>query len=49
MKIAVIGAGNVGQALAASFTRAGHEVTITASSPASAEEKALGIAPAMLR
>ena len=30
MQIAIIGAGNVGRALAGSFTRAGHEVTITA-------------------
>ncbi len=30
MKIAIIGAGNVGRALAASTTRAGHEVTISA-------------------
>jgi len=30
MQIAIIGAGNVGRALAASLTRAGHEVTITA-------------------
>ena len=31
MKIAIIGAGNVGRALATSSTRAGHQVTITAS------------------
>ena len=30
MKVAIIGAGNVGKALATSITRAGHEVTITA-------------------
>ena len=30
MKIAIIGAGNVGRALATSLTRAGHDVTITA-------------------
>ena len=30
MQIAIIGAGNVGRALAASLTRAGHDVTITA-------------------
>ena len=33
MKVAIIGAGNVGKALAASITRAGHDVTISASSP----------------
>ena len=43
MRIAVIGAGNVGQALAGSFTRAGHEVAVTASSPTSAAEKAPGV------
>jgi 8-hydroxy-5-deazaflavin:NADPH oxidoreductase len=30
MKVAIIGAGNVGKALGTSITRAGHEVTITA-------------------
>lgn len=30
MKVAIIGAGNVGRALASSLTRAGHDVTITA-------------------
>lgn len=30
MKIAIIGAGNVGQALAGSFVRAGHEVSLSA-------------------
>ena len=30
MKVAIIGAGNVGKALTTSFTRAGHEVTIAA-------------------
>jgi NADPH-dependent F420 reductase len=33
MRIAIIGAGNVGRALATSFTRAGHEVTVTAQDP----------------
>jgi NADPH-dependent F420 reductase len=33
MDIAIIGAGNVSQALAANFTRNGHKVTITASVP----------------
>ena len=40
MKVAIIGAGNVGKALATSFTRAGHEVTISASTPESAREAA---------
>lgn len=33
MRIAIIGAGNVGRALATSFTRSGHAVTITAQDP----------------
>ena len=33
MQIAIIGAGNVGRALASSLTRAGHDVTITAEDP----------------
>ena len=36
MQIAIIGAGNVGRALATSLTRAGHEVTITAEHAANA-------------
>lgn len=40
MKIAIIGAGNVGKALATSIARAGHDVVISASSPASAREAA---------
>lgn len=40
MKVAIIGAGNVGKALGTSLTRAGHEVTITASNLASAEAAA---------
>jgi 8-hydroxy-5-deazaflavin:NADPH oxidoreductase len=40
MDVAIIGAGNVGSALATSVTRAGHQVTITASSPDSAQEVA---------
>lgn len=40
MKIAVIGSGNVGKALAGSAVRAGHQVTIAASDPAHAEEAA---------
>ena len=33
MKVAIIGAGNVGKALGTSMTRAGHEVTIAAKNP----------------
>ncbi len=33
MKIAIVGAGNVGRALATSFSRAGHEVVITSRDP----------------
>ena len=40
MKVAIIGAGNVGTALATSITRAGYEVTISASSPQSAQAAA---------
>jgi len=40
MKVAIIGAGNVGTALATSITRAGHDVTISASSPDSAKAAA---------
>lgn len=40
MKVAIIGAGNVGKALATSISRAGHEVTISASTPESALEAA---------
>jgi predicted dinucleotide-binding enzyme len=40
MRIAIIGAGNVGRALAASLTRAGHDVTITAAHPEHAQEAA---------
>ncbi|HET7704084.1 MAG TPA: prephenate dehydrogenase/arogenate dehydrogenase family protein [Candidatus Limnocylindrales bacterium] len=36
MQIAIIGAGNVGRALATSLTRAGHDVTITAEHPENA-------------
>jgi len=48
VKVAIIGAGNVGKALATSINRAGHDVTITASSPANAEHAAqqLGISAA---
>ncbi len=40
MDIAIIGAGNVGTALATAFTRAGHSVTITSRNP----EHAAGVA-----
>jgi predicted dinucleotide-binding enzyme len=48
MKVAIIGAGNVGKALAASITRAGHDVTMSASTPESAREAAesVGASPA---
>ena len=44
MKVAIIGAGNVGKALTTSFTRAGHDVTIAAAHPehARAAAEALG-------
>jgi len=40
MQIAIIGAGNVGRALAGSFTRAGHDVTVSANDPEHAREAA---------
>jgi predicted dinucleotide-binding enzyme len=40
MKIAIIGAGNVGRALASSLTKAGHDVTITAEHAEHAAEAA---------
>jgi 8-hydroxy-5-deazaflavin:NADPH oxidoreductase len=40
MQIAIIGAGNVGRALATSLTRAGHDVTITATHPEHARDAA---------
>jgi len=40
MKVAVIGSGNVGKALAGAATKAGHEVAISASDPDHAEEAA---------
>lgn len=40
MKVAIIGAGNVGKALGTSLTRAGHQVTISAHSPDSARAAA---------
>jgi 8-hydroxy-5-deazaflavin:NADPH oxidoreductase len=48
MKVAIIGAGNVGKALATSIIRAGHDVTIAAKSPEHAQAAAdeLGATPA---
>ena len=40
MKVAIIGAGNVGKALTSTFTGAGHEVTISAANPAHARDAA---------
>jgi 8-hydroxy-5-deazaflavin:NADPH oxidoreductase len=40
MEIAVLGSGNVGKALASSFIRAGHRVTLTASNPDNARAAA---------
>ena len=40
MKIAIIGSGNVGKALAGAATKAGHDVTLAASDPGHAEEAA---------
>ncbi len=48
MKVAIIGAGNVGKALATSIVRAGHDVTIAARHPEHAQAAAeeLGATPA---
>lgn len=43
MKIAIIGAGNVGKALATSMTRAGHEVTLAATAAEHAQNAAASI------
>ena len=43
MKVAIIGAGNVGKALGTSITRAGHDVTISASTPESAQQAATAV------
>jgi 3-hydroxyisobutyrate dehydrogenase-like beta-hydroxyacid dehydrogenase len=40
MRIAIIGAGNVGGGLAGAATTAGHAVVLSASNPASAQETA---------
>jgi 8-hydroxy-5-deazaflavin:NADPH oxidoreductase len=48
MKVAIIGAGNVGKALATAITRAGHDVTIAAKHPEHARSAAeeIGVTPA---
>jgi hypothetical protein len=46
MKVAIIGAGNVGRALATSITRAGHDVTIAAKNPDHAQAAAREIGAA---
>lgn len=48
MKVAIIGAGNVGKALGQSISRAGHDVTITAKHPETARAAAweIGAQPA---
>ena len=43
MKIAIIGAGNVGRALAAAFARAGHDVTLSSAHPDAARAVAAEI------
>ena len=43
MKVAIIGAGNVGKALGTSLRRAGHDVTLAATSPGSAQAAATEI------
>ncbi|MDQ2940742.1 MAG: prephenate dehydrogenase/arogenate dehydrogenase family protein, partial [Chloroflexota bacterium] len=43
MKVAIIGAGNVGKALGTSLTRAGHDVTLAANSPETARAAAQAI------
>jgi len=43
MKVAIIGTGNVGRALGASLTNAGHEVTMAATTPESARAAATQI------
>src|SRR5437016_9730253 len=40
MKVAIIGSGNVGKALAKSATQAGHKVTLASRSPEKAQEAA---------
>ena len=43
MKIAILGSGNAGRALARSITRAGHDVVLSSSNPASAQGVAAAI------
>jgi 8-hydroxy-5-deazaflavin:NADPH oxidoreductase len=43
MKIAIIGAGNVGRALATSFGRAGHQVVVTSRDPQHASDLAAAV------
>jgi 8-hydroxy-5-deazaflavin:NADPH oxidoreductase len=43
MQVSIIGAGNVGRALASTLTRAGHDVTMAASHPGHAREVASAI------
>lgn len=43
MKIAIVGAGNVGRALASSFSRAGHEIVITSRDPQHATDLAAAV------
>jgi hypothetical protein len=43
MKIAIIGTGNVGQALGGSFARAGHEVTFAGRNPEKTRQVAAGL------
>ena len=49
MKVAIIGAGNVGTALATSLARAGHDVIITSRDPEHAAEAAAGVGRARRR
>ena len=46
MRIAIIGAGNVGGGLAGAATTAGHDVVLSANSPASAQETAATVGAA---
>ena len=49
MRIAILGAGNVGGGLAVAEVRAGHEVAISASRPQSAESSASSTGAAAAR
>jgi NADPH-dependent F420 reductase len=46
MKIAIVGAGNVGRALATSFSRAGHELVLVSRDPRHASDLAASVAHA---